>query len=222
MNGTQESSSTIDQEVNTVDQEAVTAAYRRYAPVYDFVFGRVFDPGRRRLVEALNCRPGDEVLEVGVGTGLSLRYYPSHARVTGIDMSPHMLARASMQVQRHGLRNVSLMAMDVQSLSFPDASFDKITALYVASVVPDPAQMMRELERVCRPGGEVMVVNHFTRNEGIISRMERGLAPLTRSLGFRPLFPMDAFITLTRLELTDSTPVNAFGYWTLLRFRNVG
>jgi phosphatidylethanolamine/phosphatidyl-N-methylethanolamine N-methyltransferase len=205
-----------------MDQAAITAAYRRYAPIYDLVFGPVFEPGRRRLVKALNCRPGDEVLEVGVGTGLSLRYYPSHARVTGIDLSPHMLARAGMQVRRHGLRNVSLMAMDVQALSFPDASFDKIAALYVASVVPDPAQMMRELERVCRPGGEVMVVNHFTRNDGVIARIERGLAPLTRSLGFRPLFPMDEFITMTRLELTEATRVNAFGYWTLLRFRNRG
>lgn len=222
MNGTQESSNTMDAAANDVDQEAVSAAYRRYAPIYDLVFGRVFEPGRRRLVEALDCRPGEEVLEVGVGTGLSLRYYPAHTRVTGIDMSPQMLARASLQVRRHDLHNVSLMAMDVQSLSFPDASFDKITALYVASVVPDPAQMMRELERVCRPGGEVMVLNHFTRNDGVIARIERGLAPLTRSLGFRPLFPMDAFITLTRLQLTDATPVNAFGYWTLLRFRNDG
>lgn len=203
-----------------MDQQAITAAYRRYAPVYDVLFGPVFEPGRRRLVEALNCRPGDEILEVGVGTGLSLRYYPRHARVTGIDVSPDMLARANVQVQRHRLRNVALMAMDVQRLSFPDASFDKVSVLYVASVVPDPAEMMQQLERVCRPGGEVVVVNHFTRNNGFVARIERGLAPLARSLGFRPLFPLDAFIGLTRLELTEATPVNAFGYWTLLRFRN--
>jgi len=202
-----------------MDQEAVTAAYRRYAPVYDLLFGAVFEPGRRRVVEALDCRPGDEVLEVGVGTGLSLRYYPSHTRVTGIDLSPDMLARAGTQVRRHDLENVSLMAMDVQSLSFQDASFDKISALYVASVVPDPAQMMRELERVCRPGGEVVIVNHFTSRNGFAARMEKGLAPMARSLGFRPLFPMDVFISLTKLELTEVTPVNAFGYWTLLRFR---
>lgn len=203
-----------------MDQQAITAAYRRYAPVYDVLFGPVFEPGRRRLVEALNCRPGDEILEVGVGTGLSLPYYPRHANVTGIDLSPHMLARANIQVRRHGLRNVALMAMDVQRLSFPNASFDKVSALYVASVVPDPAEMMQELERVCRPGGEVVIVNHFTRNNGVVARIERGLAPLARSLGFRPLFPLDAFIGLTRLELTEAMPVNAFGYWTLLRFRN--
>jgi len=203
-----------------MDQQAITAAYRRYAPVYDLLFGPVFEPGRRRLVEALDCRPGDEILEVGVGTGLSLRYYPRHTRVTGIDLSPDMLARASVQVQRHHLHNVALMAMDVQRLSFPDASFDKVSALYVASVVPNPAQMMHELERVCRPGGEIVVVNHFTRDDGVAAHIERVLAPLARSLGFRPLFPLDAFIGLTGLELAESMPVNAFGYWTLLRFRN--
>jgi phosphatidylethanolamine/phosphatidyl-N-methylethanolamine N-methyltransferase len=203
-----------------MDQQAITAAYRRYAPVYDLLFGPVFEPGRRRLVEALDCRPGDEILEVGVGTGLSLRYYPRHARVTGIDLSPDMLARASVQVQRHHLHHVALMAMDVQRLSFPDASFDKVSALYVASVVPNPAQMMHELERVCRPGGEIVVVNHFTRDDGVAAHIERALAPLARSLGFRPLFPLDAFIGLTGLELAESMPVNAFGYWTLLRFRN--
>lgn len=208
------------QETSAMDHAAVTAAYRRYAPIYDLVFGAVFEPGRRRVVEALDCRPGEQVLEVGVGTGLSLRYYPTHARVTGIDLSPHMLARANAHVRRHDLHNVNLMAMDVQSLSFADDSFDKISALYVASVVPDPAQMMSELERVCRPGGEVVVVNHFTRNDGIVARVERGLTPLARSLGFRPMFPLDKFITMTKLELTEVTPVNAFGYWTLLRFRN--
>jgi phosphatidylethanolamine/phosphatidyl-N-methylethanolamine N-methyltransferase len=203
-----------------MEQQAITAAYRRYAPVYDLLFGPVFEPGRRRLVEALDCRPGEEILEVGVGTGLSLRHYPRHVRVTGIDLSPHMLARANVQVKRHGLSNVALMAMDVQRLTFPDASFDKVSALYVASVVPDPAGMMQELERVCRPGGEVVVVNHFTRDTGVAAGIERALAPLARPLGFRPLFPLDAFIGLTRLELAEAMPVNAFGYWTLLRFRN--
>lgn len=203
-----------------MDHQAITDAYRRYAPVYDILFGPVFEPGRRRLVQSLEFSPGEEVLEVGVGTGLSLRHYPPHVRVTGIDLSLHMLERANAQVRRHGLDNVVLMAMDAQRLSFPDASFDKVAAMYVASVVPDPAVMMRELERVCRPGGEVVVVNHFTRGSGMASRIERGLAPLARALGFRPLFPLDAFIGLTSLELTETTPVNAFGYWTLLRFRN--
>jgi phosphatidylethanolamine/phosphatidyl-N-methylethanolamine N-methyltransferase len=202
-----------------MDHQSVTAAYRRYAPIYDVVFGAIFEPGRRRVVDVLDCQPGEEVLEVGVGTGLSLRHYPAHTRVTGIDLSPHMLKRAYDQVERHGLSHVGLFAMDVQDLAFPDSSFDKIAALYVASVVPDPERMLRELERVCRPGGEVLVVNHFTREKGVLARIEKSLDPLARALGFRPLFPLADFLAKARLELIESVPVNAFGYWTMLRFR---
>lgn len=201
-----------------MDHKSVTSAYQRYAPIYDLVFGGVFEPGRRRLIEALNCRSGDSVLEVGVGTGLSLRHYPRHTRVTGIDLSPHMLERAQARVLRYGLDNVELMSMDAQSLSFPDASFDKVAALYVASVVPDPAAMMRELRRVCRPGGQVLVVNHFSREAGWPHALERGLAPFARSLGFRPVFPLDPFVAEAGMEVADTHPVNLFGYWTLVRF----
>lgn len=201
-----------------MDVQSVTAAYQRYAPFYDVVFGPVFEPGRRHLIEALDCRPGEAVLEVGVGTGLSLPHYPAHARVTGIDLSPHMLERARSRVRRHHLGNVSLHAMDAQALPFADASFDKIAALYVASVVPDPAAMMHELRRVCRPGGEVLVVNHFSRADGWAHAIERRLAPLGRLLGFRPDFPLERFLDAAGMTLADTRPVNLFGYWTLLRF----
>ncbi|MDO9598924.1 MAG: methyltransferase domain-containing protein [Azoarcus sp.] len=203
-----------------MNHESVATAYQRYAPVYDLLFGGLFEPGRRRLIQALDCRAGESVLEVGVGTGLSLRHYPPHTRVTGIDLSPHMLERARARVRRHGLDNVDLLAMDAQSLSFPDASFDKVAALYVASVVPDPAAMMRELRRVCRPGGQVLVVNHFSRGAGWPHALERRLAPFAPSLGFRPLFPLDPFVAEAGMELAGTLPVNLFGYWTLVRFIN--
>lgn len=205
-----------------MDHQSVTSAYQRYAPFYDLLFGGVFEPGRRRLIQALDCRDGDSVLEVGVGTGLSLPHYPRHTRVTGVDLSPHMLERARARVRRHGLDNVSLLAMDAQSLSFPDASFDKVAALYVASVVPDPAAMIRELRRVCRPGGQVLVVNHFSRGYGLGHALERGLAPFARALGFRPLFPLAPFVAEAGMELADTHPVNLFGYWTLVRFIKPG
>lgn len=206
-------------EAAAIDHSAVTTAYRRYAPVYNLLFGALFEPGRKRVTQALDCRPGDAVLEVGVGTGLSLPHYPRHVSVTGIDVSPHMLERASQWVARHRLDNVRLMTMDAQQLSFPDHSFDRVVALYVVSVVPDPARMMAELRRVCRPGGEIVVVNHFSRATGLAARLERGLAPLARHLGFRPHFPLERFVAMARLDLTEESPVNAFGYWTLLRFR---
>lgn len=202
----------------SVNHESITSAYQRYAPVYDVLFGRVFEPGRRRVIETLACTAGDCVLEVGVGTGLSLPHYPPATRITGIDLSPHMLARAHARVRRHGLANVELHAMDAQALDFPDASFDKVVALYVASVVPDAAAMMRELRRVCRPGGQIVVVNHFSHDHGWQRSLERKLSPLASLLGFEPHFPFENFLTVAGLDLADMRPVNLFGYWTLLRF----
>lgn len=201
-----------------VNHESITTAYQRYAPVYDVLFGRVFEPGRRRVIETLACADGDRVLEVGVGTGLSLPHYPKAAQITGIDLSPHMLARAQARVRRHRLDNVELHAMDAQALDFPDASFDKIVALYVASVVPDAAAMMRELRRVCRPGGQIVVVNHFSHERGWPRTLERKLSPLASLLGFEPDFPFDSFLSIAGLDLADMRPVNLFGYWKLLRF----
>lgn len=202
----------------SVDHQSVTSAYQRYAPVYDVLFGRVFEPGRRRVIETLACKPGDSVLEVGVGTGLSLPHYPAGTRITGIDLSPHMLARAQARVRRCQLANVELFTMDAQALAFPDASFDKVVALYVASVVPDAAAMMRELRRVCRPGGQIVVVNHFSHDRGWPRALERRLSPLARLLGFEPDFSFERFLAIAGLELADMRPVNLFGYWTLLRF----
>ena len=121
--------------------EAVKAAYRRYASVYDALFGPVLQPGRKAVLEALECRPGDRVLEVGVGTGLSLPMYPSFVRVTGVDLSREMLEKARVRVARRALTNVEgLHEMDAQAMDFPDASFDKIVAMYVVSVVQEPAR----------------------------------------------------------------------------------
>jgi phosphatidylethanolamine/phosphatidyl-N-methylethanolamine N-methyltransferase len=124
--------------------QAVKAAYRRYAPVYDTLFGPVLQPGRHAVVQALHCRPGERVLEVGVGTGLSLPLYPRDVRVTGIDLSSEMLEKAKRRVARVNLRNVeALLEMDAESTTFADASFDKVVAMYVVSVVPQPARLLR-------------------------------------------------------------------------------
>ena len=130
--------------------EAVKTAYRRYARIYDMVFGAVLQPGRRAVLETLKLKPGDRVLEVGVGTGLSLPLYPRDVRITGIDVSNEMLERARARVARAGLKNVdALVEMDAEDMTFPDASFDKVVAMYVVSVVPNPAKLLEELHRVC-------------------------------------------------------------------------
>ncbi|SCZ57167.1 class I SAM-dependent methyltransferase [Thiohalomonas denitrificans] len=203
-----------------MDHNSVISAYRRYAGIYDFVFGSVFEPGRQRVVEMMDCRPGENILEAGVGTGLSLTHYPAHADVVGIDLSPDMLDRAGNRVRKTGLGNATLHCMDVQEMGFPDDSFDKVACMYVASVVPDPVAMLAEVKRVCRPGGDIFVVNHFTSSGGPARWMEEMLSPLAKRLGFRPIFPMDEFIELADMEVAEVAPVNAFGYWTLVHLRN--
>jgi len=134
-----------------MDKASIIAAYKRYARSYDRLFGWILDPGRRLVVEKMNCLPGERVLEVGVGTGLSLLYYPNQASVVGIDVSPHMLALANQRIFSEGLRNCHLSLMDAQNMSFADSFFDKVVAMYIASVVPDPQEMVSEIKWVCKP-----------------------------------------------------------------------
>lgn len=201
--------------------EAIKKAYRRYARLYDLYFGALFQPGRKAVLRHMNCRPGQRVLEVGVGTGLSLPLYPKGVHVTGIDVSPEMLERARERLAREGIReNVELHVMDAEHMSFPDDAFDKVVAMYVVSVVPHPRRLVDEMRRVCRPDGEIYIVNHFHSPNPVIGGVESLLAPLSRVVGFHPDFCLKTFVRETELEVVDKQKVNLFGYWNLLRARN--
>jgi len=201
-----------------VHVEHVREAYRRYAGVYDALFGPILQPGRRAVIEALGCRPGERVLEVGVGTGLSLPMYPAFVRITGIDISREMLAKARARVAREGLANVAELAeMDAEHLSFADASFDRVVAMYVVSVVQHPERVMAELRRVCRPGGEILVVNHVRSKNPLLGALEKGLAPLSSKLGWHPDFELDR-ITAAGGTLLEMRTVGVL--WKVFRFRN--
>ncbi|MFA7097714.1 MAG: methyltransferase domain-containing protein [Gammaproteobacteria bacterium] len=201
--------------------DAIQKAYRRYAQVYDLYFGALFQPGRQAVIEKMDCRPGDRILEVGVGTGLSLPLYPSDVQVTGIDISVEMLERAKKRVMRENLRHVAaLEVMDAEQMRFEDNSFDKVIAMYVASVVPHPVRLINEMQRVCKEGGELFIVNHFKHANPVIGGLESLIAPLSKLLGFRPDFSLPDFIRETQLNIQERSPVNLFGYWTLLRARN--
>jgi phosphatidylethanolamine/phosphatidyl-N-methylethanolamine N-methyltransferase len=181
----------------------------------------VFHPGRKDAVRISNTRPGQRILEVGVGTGLSLPYFRSDSRVTGIDVSAEMLAKARRRVERRGLKQVeALVEMDAENLSFPDNSFDSVLALYVASVVPDPARFAAEMRRVCIPGGSIVVVNHFMSENKAMRFIEKRLAPLAGKIGFHADFPLDAFLAVSHLDVREMKPSNLFGYWRLLRCVN--
>jgi phosphatidylethanolamine/phosphatidyl-N-methylethanolamine N-methyltransferase len=195
--------------------------YRLFAGPYDLVFGPIFHPGRKDAVRIANDRPRQRILEVGVGTGLSLPYFRPDSDVTGIDVSAEMLARARTRVARQGLSHVkALQVMDAENLTFEEDSFDAVLALYVASVVPDPARFAAEMRRVCRPGGSIVVVNHFASENGVMRWVEQRLAPLAGRIGFHADFSFDGFIAAGKLSVRERRPSNLFGYWTLLRCVN--
>lgn len=207
--------------MKVVTSASVEKAYRRYAKYYDFVFGNIFHPGRHTAIEHLHCQAGDRILEVGVGTGLSLSLYPANVTVVGIDLSEAMLKQAREKVAAEQLSHVQgLIKMDAQQMTFPDSSFDKVVAMYVASVVPDPAKLVNEIRRVCKPGGEIIFLNHFQNKNPVIRGIEAFIQPLATYLGFHPDFPMEEFLEKTNFKVTTAIPVNLLDYWTVLIGKN--
>ncbi len=204
-----------------MDLNDTIRTYRWFSGSYDLLFGPVFHPGRKEAVRIANDRPGQRILEVGVGTGLSLPHFRPDSRVTGIDVSAEMLEKAKRRTARMGLAHVEgLHVMDAENLEFADNSFDAVLALYVASVVPDPARFAAEMRRVCIPRGTIVVVNHFTSENGLARFMEKRLAHLARHIGFHADFPFEDFQRASRLSIREVRPSNLFGYWKLLRCIN--
>ncbi|WP_439577383.1 class I SAM-dependent methyltransferase [Elioraea sp.] len=204
-----------------LDADAVRAAYRRWARIYDAVFGVVSGPARRRAIAALNALPDGRMLEVGVGTGLALPHYRPGLQVVGIDLSPEMLALARRKVERDRLDHVeALVEMDAEAMDLPDASFDAAVAMFVASVVPNPRRMMAEIRRVVRPGGAILLVNHFLAPPGIRRGIERAMAPFSRALGWHPDFAMEAVLTSAERARASLTPCPPLGLFTLVRLAN--
>jgi phosphatidylethanolamine/phosphatidyl-N-methylethanolamine N-methyltransferase len=204
-----------DLSVTEVENAFVERVYGKMSSVYDLAFGRILQPGRLRAMDVMNPAPGARVLEVGVGTGLSLSLYPSTCHVTGIDFSPRMLERAEERVAREQL-NARLFHMDAADLRFPDNSFDVVYAPYVISVVPDPVTVLREMRRVCRPGGRLIILNHF-RSSGVVwSRVERWLSPMTVHVGFKA--DLDRERLFAEVDLTPDfvEAVNHPRIWSLV------
>ncbi len=203
-----------------LDAASVRDAYRRWARVYDDVFGGVSAAGRNSAVAAVNGLPGRRVLEVGVGTGLALPRYAPEKRVVGIDLSRDMLARAQERVRGQSLRNVvGLVEMDAEHMGFADDSFDIAVAMFTATVVPDARKLFQEMRRVVRPDGQLLFVNHFRAEKGLRWWAERTLAPLSRVLGWHPDFALTDLLDDPRAaaEITECPP---FGLFTLVRVPN--
>ncbi len=199
-----------------MDLNAVKSSYARWAPVYDKTFGAITEGGRKRAVAHVNTR-GGSVLEVGVGTGLSLEHYDPAMTIAGIDFSEEMLAKARQKVERRGLKNVSsLRQMDARNLDFPDDSFDTVVAMHIVSVVPEPERVMAEMARVCKPGGQIVITNHFAREKGVMAVIERLMAPFEKALGWHSDFPLTRVTGEPSLQIVTKRPIPPLGMMTFL------
>jgi len=188
----------------------------KLASVYDLTFGPTLHPGRLVARDRMGIKPTDRILEVGVGTGINTSLYPRNCQVTGIDLSSSMLEKARERVAREGLRNVRLIEMDAASLTFADDSFDIVYAPYLVSVVPDPVQVVREMRRVCRPGGRIIILNHFRSKSRVGAWLERAIAPFTLYLGFKSDLDFPAFLVQAELKPQLIEKVDIPRIWSLV------
>jgi phosphatidylethanolamine/phosphatidyl-N-methylethanolamine N-methyltransferase len=202
--------------VSVVDNNLVAGVYENIAWFYDITFGPTLHPGRVDAIRRMAIKPGDRVLEVGVGTGINVSLYPSDCSVTGIDLSSPMLEKARERVARKGVRNVRLLQMDAANLKFADGTFDIVYAPYVISVVPDPVAVTREMVRVCRSGGRIVILNHFRSKSRIGASLERLIAPITPYIGFKSDLDLPAFLVQAGLKPLSIEKVNVPRIWSLV------
>lgn len=206
-----------------IDRAGVEKAYGRWAPIYDLVFGKVFDAGRQSTIAEAD-RIGGRVLDVGVGTGLSLSDYSRNTKICGVDISEPMLRRAQSRVRELSLTNVETLAvMDAKHLAFADNYFDAVVAQYVITAVPDPEATLDDFVRVLKPGGELILVNHIGAERGFRRLSELAFAPLARRLGWRPEFPWARLVAWQQahggVSLAERRPMPPMGHFSLIRYR---
>jgi phosphatidylethanolamine/phosphatidyl-N-methylethanolamine N-methyltransferase len=200
-------------------ERGVVRTYDRFAPLYDRVFGRVLGPGRELMAKVTSAMQPASVLEVGVGTGLTLAGYPATSRVVGIDLSPDMLERARQRAAAMPERDISLHAMNAERMDFPDGSFDCVTVPYVLSVTPHPDRLVQEIRRVCKPDGSILVLNHFSGSR-FWWLMERAVRSVADRVGFRADFEYDRHILSHDWQVVAVHQVNLFGLSKLVVLRN--
>jgi len=190
--------------------------YSEFAPLYDKIFGKIFYSRLERVIDDLEIPPGAKVLEVGAGTGTSFPAYPTHCEVIGIDLAPDMLARARQKIDDHGWTHLRVMEMNALSLDFPDNTFDYVMAFHVVTVVPDPIRMISEAKRVCKPGGSIVIVNHFTSDVPVLGSMTQALDPLTRKLGWRTNLRLKHFIEAADLSVERAYKLSKTSLYTVV------
>ena len=203
-----------------MDLEKVEKVYTTYAGMYDQTFGRVFQQSRESAVRGLQIQPGDRVLEVGVGTGEALPLYPSHCEILGIDFSEGMLEKARKRIQNHQLDHVALQRMDAAQMELENDSFDIVMAAYVVTAVPDYREVVSEMIRVCKPGGRIIMLNHFSNGNKVIAAVEKMISPLCKHIGFRTDLSLSTVLEGTTLVVERKEKVNPLRFWQLVECVN--
>jgi phosphatidylethanolamine/phosphatidyl-N-methylethanolamine N-methyltransferase len=185
-------------------------------------FGQVFRPGQKTVIKKMNCSDSDSVLEIGIGTGSSFRYYPDETKVVGIDISPDMLDLARKKIEKNKAKNKHILLMNGENLSFPDNTFDKVVGMYVVSVTQNPKKLIEEMKRVCKNDGDIFIVNHFSNDTDnpLIKMFEKGLMPVSKILGWKPYFPFSDFNEYAKLNVLEMSKVNIFDYWNIIHAAN--
>jgi phosphatidylethanolamine/phosphatidyl-N-methylethanolamine N-methyltransferase len=202
--------------VAAVETDFVTRVYENIAWFYDVMFGPTLHRGRIQALQRMGIRPADRILEVGVGTGINLALYPRQSSVTGIDLSESMLEKAHERIARNELSNVRLLEMDAADIRFPDNTFDIVYAPYVISVVPDPVVVAREMYRVCKPGGRLVILNHFRSHNRWFARLDRAMSPFTVHIGFKADLDLHGFLAQAALQPVSIEKVNLLRMWSLV------
>jgi phosphatidylethanolamine/phosphatidyl-N-methylethanolamine N-methyltransferase len=202
--------------VTAVENDFVERVYDKIAKVYDLTFGPTLHPGRLIALERMGIKPGDKILEVGVGTGINASLYPRNCHVTGIDFSALMLEKARERVAKKGVTNVRLQEMDAGNLTFADGTFDIVYAPYVISVVSDPVRVVNEMRRVCRPGGKIVILNHFRSRTPVIARVEQAISPFTVHIGFKADLDLPGFLAQSDLKPISIEKVSFPPIWSLV------
>lgn len=196
--------------------EEIKKIYSGYSGIYDLIFKHFFCPRQKHVIDSMNIKEGDRVLDVGVGTGLSLSLYPSTCEVVGIDLSPEMLEQAQKKVKKYNLSHVKLMEMDASKLSFCDDSFDHVIATFVISVVPDPVKVISEMKRVNKKDGKLVIVNHFQSHNRILAKLEEMVAPICARLGWHSDLALEDLIENANLKISLDYKMKKIDLWKVV------
>lgn len=199
-----------------MEQEKIKKIYAAYSSVYDAIFKRIFYPRIKHAIAAMDIKPGERILDVGVGTGISLGAFPKHCRVVGIDLSTEMLVKAKKKVVKNRLGNIKVVSMDAMSVGFRDNSFDRVFLSHVVSVVPDPYRMMSEVKRVCIKGGQVVIVNHFKSRNKLVETVEKVINPICEQLGWRNDLCLSEFIANSGLRVNKKYMLRKLDFWQIV------